>query len=559
MSFFFSAILAYLKFDSERKRKFYTIAISLFILGLMSKSVIATLPASLLIVIWWKRGKIDWQKDVVPLLPFFIIGIISGLFTAWVEHTFIISNQGQKFSFSIIERCLIAGRAFWFYLSKTLWPMNLIFIYPRWNVSQSIWWQYLFPIATLIFGGILWIFRGRSRAPLAAVLFFASMIFPVMGFFNVYPFRFSFVADHFQYLACIGPIVLVVGTGSAFGLLKGKVRLILCMIILLVLSMLTWKQSRMYANNETLYLTTIKKDPNCWMAYNNLGREKEINGQLGEAVAYYRKSFEINPINTEPLVNLGILLAKSGRISEAIDCFQKALAININDGNAYNGLGNVFYQTGKMDVAIINFKKAIEIDPNYSEAHYNLGNVLSQMGKTDDALTHYEKALLIDPNYCKVHNNIGNLLFQIGKITEAIAHYMKAVECDPNFSEAQYNLGYAMMQDGHSDEAIARFKKALEINPNYVDANNNLGNALFQSGNVDEAIFHFQKALEIDSNNIITLHNLAFAFAQKGQLAEAIKVLQKALEVAKSTGQQSLVLKISADLENLKQASHSIP
>jgi len=205
--FFFSAALAYLQFDKERKRKFYIISIVFFVLGLFSKSVIAILPVSLLVVFWWKRGKIDWKNDVVPLLTFLIVGIASGLFTAWVEKKFI-GAEGSDFNFTIIERCLIAGRAIWFYLGKIFLPVNLTFIYPRWNVSQAIWWQYLFPSATLILVGALWAFRKHSRAPLAAFLFFAATLFPVLGFFNVYPFRYSFVADHFQYLACIGPIAL---------------------------------------------------------------------------------------------------------------------------------------------------------------------------------------------------------------------------------------------------------------------------------------------------------------------------------------------------------------
>jgi tetratricopeptide (TPR) repeat protein len=557
--FFLAAVLVYLKFDSERKRKFYVSAIGLFILGLMSKSVIATLPVSLLVVFWWKRGKLNRRQDIEPLIPFFVVGIASGFFTAWVEHTFIISGEEHKFNFSLIERCLIAGRAFWFYLGNIFWPAKLIFIYPRWNINQAVWWQYLFPVATLILAGVLLIFRRRSRAPLAVFLCFLATLFPTLGFFNVYPFRFSFVADHFQYLACIAPIALVVGSGSTYVLKKRSIRLALYMIVLLVFTVLTWKQSKMYANIETLYLTTIQKDPNCWMAYNNLGREKEINGRPDAAIAYYQKSMEINPNNTEPRINLGILLAKNGRINEAFACFHKALEINPRDDNAYNGLGNVYYQTGKTEEAIANFRKALEIDPNYSEAHYNIGNVLLQIGATEEALVHYNKAIEIDPNYCKAHNNIGNLLLQIGRTDEAIGHYKKAVECDPKFSEAQYNLGYALMQYGHSDEAIVHFKKALELNPNYTDAHNNLGNALFQIGHIDESIAHFQKALEIDSNNVITLHNLAFAFAQKGQFTDAIPILQRAILVAKSTSQQSLVSKISADLENLNQVNRSTP
>ena len=121
------------------------------------------------------------------------------------------------FNFAFIDRCLIAGRAVWFYLYKLLWPANLIFIYPRWNIDAAVVWQYLFPAAFLLAAVLFWGLRNRSRAPLAVLLYFAVTLFPALGFFNVYPFRYSFVADHFQYLACIGPIA-----AAAAGIVHGN-------------------------------------------------------------------------------------------------------------------------------------------------------------------------------------------------------------------------------------------------------------------------------------------------------------------------------------------------
>ena len=203
--FSLGAALAYLKFDSERDKKHYAIALLFFLFGLLSKSVIVTLPAALLVVFWWKRGRIGWKRDVAPLLPFFAIGIISGVFTAWVERRYF-GAEGSDFNLAFIDRCLIAGRAVWFYLYKLLWPANLIFIYPRWHIDATAVWQYLFPAAFLLAAVLFWRLRSRSRTPLAVLLYFTITLFPALGFFNVYPFRYSFVADHFQYLACIGPI-----------------------------------------------------------------------------------------------------------------------------------------------------------------------------------------------------------------------------------------------------------------------------------------------------------------------------------------------------------------
>jgi protein O-mannosyl-transferase len=209
--FYLSAGLIYLRFRSQtngrRQSTLYAFALGLFVLGLLSKSVIATLPAALLVVFWWKRGELSWKGDFIPLIPFFAFGAASGAVTALVERKFI-GAEGADFEFSVLERVLIAGRAFWFYLGKLVWPKDLIFIYPRWHINQTVWWQYLFPLAALGLLLALWLLRRRWRGPLAAFLLYGGTLFPALGFVNVYPFLYSFVADHFQYLACVAPLTL---------------------------------------------------------------------------------------------------------------------------------------------------------------------------------------------------------------------------------------------------------------------------------------------------------------------------------------------------------------
>src|SRR5437763_1593938 len=207
--FFFCSILAYLNFDQNRSRVAYFGSLALFLFGLMCKTAIAPLPAIILAVLWWRRGRLRLRDDVVPSLPFFGLGIGAGLFTAWVERNFV-GAHGTVFQLSILQRCLIAARDFWFYLFKLLWPVKLTFIYPRWQISSAVWWQYLFPLALILLLAVLWQLRKNFRAPLAAALVFLGLLFPALGFINVYPFIYSFVADHFQYLACFGPLTFVV-------------------------------------------------------------------------------------------------------------------------------------------------------------------------------------------------------------------------------------------------------------------------------------------------------------------------------------------------------------
>jgi tetratricopeptide (TPR) repeat protein len=491
--FFLAAALGYLKFDSGREKKHYTIALIFFVFGLLAKSAIVTLPAALLVVFWWKRGNIAWKRDVVPLLPFFAIGIISGLFTAWVERRFV-GAVGGEFSFTFVDRCLIAGRAVWFYLDKLLWPTDLILIYPRWNIDSAVVRQYLFPAALLLVAVLFWALRNRTRAPLAVLLYFTMMLFPALGFFNVNYFRFSFVADHFQYLASIGPIgaaATIIVKGS--GLLKEKGRRtllpLLCCMLLSVLFLLSWRQSGMYSNAQTLFRTTVKRNDNCWLAHNNLG----------------------------------VLLMNMGRTDEAM----------------------------------VHYRKALELNPNYGDAHYNFGVMLADMGRTDEAIAHYRKAVEFIPNHAATHNNLGVLLAKTGRTDEAMVHYQKALELDPNFGNTYYNLGLILADMGRTNEAMVHYQKALELNPSYADAHNNLGALLAKLGRTDEAIAHYRKALEINPDAIAPFKNLVLAFVQKGQWTDANSVIQKALASAQSAGDESRAKMIAQTLMALDEAINS--
>jgi tetratricopeptide (TPR) repeat protein len=395
--FFLSSILVYLKFDAERKKKLYVIALVLFTLGLMSKSVIATMPVTLLALFWWKRGKLNWKLDFIPLLPFFITGIAAGLFTSWVERKYI-GAEGSAFDFTFIERCLIAGRAIWFYLTKLFVPVNLVFIYPRWQISQSVWWQYLFPVLSLLLAGVLWSIRKRRRAPFAVFIGFTATIFPVMGFFNVYPFRYSFVADHFQYLACIGPIILATaGVESALKYFNRNnhsfLKAAIPGVILLTLGLMTLKQSMMYSDLETLYRTTLQKNPACWMACLGLGKITSKTGHIEESVALYRRAIELKPDYIEAYNNLGNLLRKIGQTDAAIEQYQTAIRISPNKPDAYNNLGITLAQSGHIDEAILQYKKALEINPDKINTLNNLAGAYVQINRLNEAIPLLQRAL----------------------------------------------------------------------------------------------------------------------------------------------------------------------
>ncbi len=208
--FTLAAILAYLHFDDSRRRGTYAWALGLFLLALESKATAVTLPIALVVILWWKRGALSWRRDLAPLAPWFALSLLVGVFTIWYERVYV-GVQGSEFVMSPLQRCLMASRAVWFYLGKLFWPANLILFYPRWDVNPAQAWQYLYVAALIALLAGAWAVHRRWRAPLAALLFFLGTLFPLLGFFATYIFRYTNVCDHFQYLPSLGIVVLVVG------------------------------------------------------------------------------------------------------------------------------------------------------------------------------------------------------------------------------------------------------------------------------------------------------------------------------------------------------------
>ena len=554
--------MLYLRFDQERKKPFYAAALALFVLGLLSKTVTATLPAALLVIFWWKRGKLSWRRDVLPLAPFFVLGAAASLFTAWVERK-LIGAEGAAFDLTFVDRFLIAGRVIWFYLGKLFWPANLIFIYPRWNISQAVWWQYLFPAAALFLAAVLWVLRRRWRGPLAGLLFFVGTLFPVLGFFNVFPFIYSFVADHFQYLASLGVIALV-SAGIAL-LLKPWAfwprigGYAICFIMLSTLAILTWRQSRMYVDIEMLYQTTIEKNPNCWLAYNNLGLILDKMGQTQEAIDHFRQTLAIKPDYAMAQNNWGVVLVKTGRMQEAIEHYKLALQLDHDYATAYNNLGVVLDKTGRTQEAIDHYKHALMIRPDYIEAHNNLGIALVKTGRFQEALEHYNQALALQPDYLEVLNNLGAALIKTGLPQEAIEHYQQALRLNPDSIQAHYNLGNAFVQTGRIGEGIDHYKEALRLKPDFIDAHNNLAVALMRTGRPEEAIEHFQHVLLLKPDFTEVYFNLALLYELMHKSSDAIEAGRKALELAQSKNQTALAKRIENWLNNYRagQSNHS--
>jgi protein O-mannosyl-transferase len=549
--FYMGAALAYLRFDRDRKWRWYALAMGLFVLALFSKTVTATLPAALLIVFWWQRGSLSLRHDVRPLAPFFAVGAAAGLFTVWVEQA-LIGAKGAEFDFNLVERCLIAGRAICFYLGKLLWPANLTFIYPRWDIDPWAWWQYLFPlgVAGLLVAG--WRLRKRSRAPLAAMLFFCATLFPGLGFFNVFPFRYSFVADHFQYLAGVGVIVLfsaAVATLARRWRIQSTRAAALTCAIGGVLAFSTWNQSHQYVDAETLYRTTIRRNPGCWMAHNNLGlliidaqaadaaradSEQDvvaIRRKLDDAVGHMNEALRLKPDYAEAYNNLGFALQMMGRTEEAVKDYREALRLKPAYANACNNLGFALLRMGRPDEAAAQYEQALRLGLVSYETRSNLGIALDRLGRAE-AVPQLEEALRLRPESAEAHANLGSALQHQGRPQDALNRFERASQLAPDDPRIAFALGTLLNGMGRSADAIAAFGNALRLQPDYVDARFNLGVVLQGTGRLAEAVAEYREALKYRPGDAEAHNNLGVALEGLGRLGEAASEYAAAVRLA---------------------------
>jgi Flp pilus assembly protein TadD len=444
---YLGSAISWLRFREDRSRRAYALAFAFFVLALCSKTVTATLPAALLVLAWWKGRPLSFRSDVLPLLPFFALAGCAAIFSIAVERK-LVGAEGAAFELSFVERILIAGRAVWFYLGKLLWPARLTFIYPRWRIDPAVPWQYLYPAAAVAALGALWMARGRLRGPIVAALFFVGTLFPALGFFDVYPFLFSFVADHFQYLASLGVIALAASgiAGAVARAPRGRRAAAygVCGIVLAALALRTWSQSRLYSDKETLYRATIEANPDCWMAYNNLAGALIERGAMAEAGPLAERALQLAPASAEAHNNQALVLRSRGRLDEAISELERAIAIDPTDPGVHYNVATALIARGRADRAAAHLRRALELDPSLPAAHNVLGMLQAKSGGLEEALGHFRAAVELDPAYADAHNNLGIVLAREGNLTLAIAHFRRALELDPTSAEVRKNLELAL-------------------------------------------------------------------------------------------------------------------
>jgi Flp pilus assembly protein TadD len=514
--FYGLSMLAYLRFalpDSAKPEQqggmgWYFLSLGLFLCALFSKTVACSLPAVLALILWWKRGKVTW-KDWLLLLPFFVLGLALSTETVLMEK-YHVQAQGEEWNFGAVERCLIAGRAFWFYLGKLLWPARLTFIYPRWTIDAGAAWQYLFPLAAAaVIVGLGLARRRLGRGPLVAVLFFAGTLVPALGFFNIYPQRFSLVADHFQYLASAGLLALAAAAAvAAAHRLPGAVQWWAVGaggVLLLVLGFLTWQQCYVYLNQEVLWTDTVTKNPRSWVAHSNVARLLVDQGNLSEAEQHLREALTLHPAPWEAHFGIGVVRQMRGDLAEAEKQFAAAVELNPRYVDARTELGSTLIHQGRLAEAVQQLRQAATDAPGYYGAYYHLGTAFLLQGRPAEAVVAYTRAAQLSAGTADLHYGLGIARYSQGDPAAAEAEFRLAARVDPHWPRAARDAAWTLAT--YPDDRVRNGILAVQLAQKACDATQDsepvfldtLAAAQAEAGHFEQAAATARKAVQSKS------------------------------------------------------------
>jgi tetratricopeptide (TPR) repeat protein len=561
--FWFLTLWAYARYVEARSPRWYAAMLAFFVLGLMAKPMLVTVPFVLLLLDFWPLGRIAFPGSgsrvsgprfspappvsrkpansgprtrdpglgsavFVEKLPLFAI---AGLFSAVTYVTQLQSGAVTAVgSLPIDVRVANALVAYVRYLAMTVWPVDLAVLYP-YDTNLPLWQP---AGASLAIGVVsLVVLRGARRHPYALVgwLWYLGTLVPVIGLVQIGN---QALADRYTYVPLIG-VFLILAWGGQSLLTRWRipppaVRAVVSLAIG-AYAAVAWAQVRLWKDGETLLSHTTRVTRANAVAHNNLGVALTAQDRIDAALEQYLEAVRINPDYADAHNNLGNALRAKGRVAEAIEHYEQALRLNASFPDAHYNLGISLAQTGRLEEAIGQYREALRLKPEYPEAHNNLGNALADAGRFDEAIEHYREALRIEPEFAEAHYNLGIALRQAGRLEEAIEHYRQALGLKPEYAEAHNNLGIALGHTSRFPEAIEHYREALRVRPDFADAHNNLGIALVAVGQPREAIGHFRRALEIEPDVAQAHNDLGVALVETGEIQEAIGHFEEALRL----------------------------
>ena len=537
--FYLTAVLTWLRFVEAPQWGRYVLTLALFVAGLLSKSVVVTLPAALLIGHWWQQGRLI-STDLWRLAPFFLVALTITV----ADVAFYRTIEILSLDYSLIERVLIAARALWFYAGKLLWPTELAVIYPLWDIriGDPLAWAYV--VAAVAVAALLWFGRDRlGRGPLAGALFFAVTLSPVLGFIDYGYMQFSFVADRYQYLAGLGVMAVLIG-GAVHGAskLSGVLKMGatgLLVVVLAFLGTMTWHQAGIYRDEITFFNHIIAHNPKARSAHLNLGKALFELNRLEEAEEQLRRALDLNPRHRNAHQNLAETLRKQERYEEAIASYRAVLEIDPEYVLAHAGLGTALFRLKRYEEALPVMEKAVSLQLELPRArvallHLFMGRAARELGRPEAAEELFRQVMALDPRNTEPLLELANLRVMQQRYEEADVYLRRARELRPRDPATFHTVAEALRKQNRYEEAIASYRTALELDPEYAPAHAGLGIALFQWEHYEEAVEAMEKAVALQPELPVagSLHRfMGIAWQEMGRPEAAAKQYERAVRI----------------------------
>ncbi len=519
------ALLAWLDFEERAARRDYLRALGWFLVALLCKTAVVMLPVTLLLLAWWRRGRVGFA-DLRATAPFFGLSLVFGLLTVWFQFTRSQAGETLTVVAGLGERLALAGTTLAFYAGKVLWPAPLMPIYERWPLSPLAFWHFLpwLGLATAAF--CAWFARGNftARTILLGLGWFVAHLLPSGGLVTISFMRFSWVMDHLAYVSLLGGIGLgvaglewlsrrfnrgpVFATGVALGLAG-------------ILALLAFRQASTYRSPLAFWDHAVRANPAAAVAHTNLGLARANAGDLPDALAAYTRALELQPDYFEPRMNLGNDLRQQGRLDAALPHLEAAARLKPKVATGHYNFALALIDAGRFEAALPPLDRVLALQPDHADALDARGEVYRRLGRAEEARRDFLAALQLRPDFAAAHHHLGILLVAAGHADAALPHLEAAVRHDPAYAEAHSNLATVLAGRQREPEAIAHLERAVTLRPDFADARLNLGILLMRAGRPADAVRHLETLRQRGPASLRLLYNLALAHAAAGDFPAA--------------------------------------
>ena len=513
------------------RRRYYLLTLLFFVLAMLSKPMLVTLPFIMLLLDYWPMKRSRWHAFGVLLrekMPFFALAVIFGVITVAVhQNTDVLVSLSDVPLAARIQNALVSYAR---YLGKAIWPVDLIVPYPY----HGTWPPVVTLLAALLFCGLSFmsVSVGRRRPfVLVGWTWFVVTLLPVIG---IITWGSQSMAYRFTYFPLVGLFIIVVWAGNEMLCSVNTPEIItggIAAMLLVACAGRTVDQLSYWRDSETLFRHALSVDADNSVAYYGLGSHLVDTGRVDEGIQNFQLALKISRNSPEMLHSLGKAWAKKGNYSEAVSFYKQAVALKPRFAEAHCSFGNALVELKQFEQAGNEFNESLRLDPDQSEAYCGLGNLSADEGKPDEAMAYYRKALEINSADAVAHCGMGNLFSQMSRWADAVNEYQMALRFKPHFVEAENNLGTVMLRTGHVEEAMQYFRVVLDDEPNHLGAHVNLGNALMTLGKMNDAATEFSEAVTLNTNSLPAQFGLGVVSAQLGRRTDAVAHLTEALRL----------------------------